>query len=495
MSSKVPLATLAAVAKSQGYNGDPGDAAKIKTYLLTHPDGAVEVIEYEGEEFQIKDLEFAAPKSPRKVKAEKIDDAIQHNGSLPPDWEEKAKALAKDMLAKAGFVEDKIKGKFRFIDPEKTQVTSVKSGEQVAYEHRIKSGHAMWDNYESARWFAGHVRSKALRALGRHDKADAIVKAQHEEMSQKGYTLVQESTGAALAPEGYDANVIRLIKDYGVARKICRIVPMTTDVYSRPKVTSAPTGLTVNYPQDGTAGTETSETWGRVTLKAKQGVVIVKMSRAVLDDAAINLIEDQTREVARAIAKCEDNTLFNGTGGNQSGFIPSVQGLTVQVTDTSTNSRTLKDGGTSPGAASSSSLSLTMGLCPQFARSANTAWHMTPEMWNFLMTRLGQAQGGATFKEFQEFGDVPMLLGRPVIFNNVMPSANTTSANRINAIFGDMSLAADFGDRKGVEIDISDQRYWDEVNIGLRAVVRHDINVHDVGSTTTQSPVVFLTQT
>lgn len=46
----------------------------------------------------------------------------------------------------------------------------------------------------------------------------------------------------------------------------------------------------------------------------------------------------------------------------------------------------------------------------------------------------------------------------------------------------------------GLSVEISEQRYWDENNIGIKGVARHDINVHALGATATAGPVAVLTQ-
>jgi HK97 family phage major capsid protein len=104
-------------------------------------------------------------------------------------------------------------------------------------------------------------------------------------------------------------------------------------------------------------------------------------------------------------------------------------------------------------------------------------------------------QGGVTFQETADLGYVMKYFGIPIIENNVMNSNNSTGTNTIDLLFGNFQRAALLGDRMGVELDVSDQRYWDENNIGIRGIIRHDINVHDVGSTSRVGPVVYLYQT
>jgi HK97 family phage major capsid protein len=99
-----------------------------------------------------------------------------------------------------------------------------------------------------------------------------------------------------------------------------------------------------------------------------------------------------------------------------------------------------------------------------------------------------------TYKETVEYGEVMMFMGRPVVLNNVMNSTDAAAANTIDILYGDVSLGVDFGDRMSLEIDISDQVYWTSNGIGVKGTVRHDVNVHDIGSTSRVGPIVALYQ-
>jgi HK97 family phage major capsid protein len=76
----------------------------------------------------------------------------------------------------------------------------------------------------------------------------------------------------------------------------------------------------------------------------------------------------------------------------------------------------------------------------------------------------------------------PTLFGYPVVFTQVMRSAY--SANKIIALFGDLTLAASFGDRRQTEIQISDSALnaFEQDELAIRGTERFDINVHDTTS-------------
>jgi hypothetical protein len=59
-------------------------------------------------------------------------------------------------------------------------------------------------------------------------------------------------------------------------------------------------------------------------------------------------------------------------------------------------------------------------------------------------------------------------------------------------VFGDLSLAADFGNRRATTIAMSEHSEFDTDEIGVRGTERFDINNHSVGDTTNPGPVVGL---
>jgi HK97 family phage major capsid protein len=491
---KIKLSTLRAIAAGQGYAGDEADFSAMKSFLVAL-DPPLQVNKADGSAIDIKSLELDAP-APRTVTLPE-EPAAKSDAAFPADVDAKLRSMVADLARKSG-IDTTAGGRPALADPKKDMtVSTVKSGEERQFEDRAKSGEGVFSNYAAAKRATLELASKAAIASGKADQAITYQRQAGELLEhacKSSYATLSQARGAALMTEQIDTDIVRLIKEYGVARKACRMVPMTTMDVKRARKSGM---LTVYYPDEGTAGTTSVTTFDTVSLRAKKGITITKMSREIADDARIDLFEDTARDIAEAIAKVEDESLFNGTGGGGSGtgYIPQVEGIITKIAGSSSNSRLLKSSASTPGAITIADLTLAMGKLPSWARSTRTAWHCTPEIMNIVLTRLGAAQGGVTFREFMDYGDVPFVLGRPVILNNVMRATNDTGANNVILLYGDVSLAADFGSRLDVEVDISDQRYWDEANFGVRGLVRHDIHVHSLGSTTTQSPVVALTIT
>jgi HK97 family phage major capsid protein len=76
-----------------------------------------------------------------------------------------------------------------------------------------------------------------------------------------------------------------------------------------------------------------------------------------------------------------------------------------------------------------------------------------------------------------------------------MNANGDTGGDVVDILFGNMREAVALGRRKELTIEVSDQRYWDEHNLGMKGVIRHDVNVYSLGSTSEAGPLVALFQT
>lgn len=479
-------------AKPYNYKGDESDWEAMKKCLLEFKDPEsgqpepLDAVQFGDEEIEIKGLAFGQQnRTKRNVMRLIADDDIE-------DAEDKLLALAEKVkdreAASAGRRNNRITQ-----TSDSVQVGTVKSGEERMYEARISTKTAVFKKYSTALGFGTHLKCQALELSGKRREAEELFNKTANALSieVKGYTLTTVGSGSALVPEGYDADLWQLLLEYSVPRKVCRVVNMTSETIVRPKATG---DLTVYYQADGTAGTESSKTWSNVQMRAKKGMVIVKASRALIDDSAINVADDAGKDIVRAVGKVEEKSLFLSDGtGVAGGYIPNVQGILNIVSETSTGSRVFKSSATTPGAVTLGDVMALMATPGNFV-GRMMAWHCTPQIGHVTLHRLAASVGGIQPREIQGLGLVPTFLGAPIIYNNVMTTNLSTGANRQLLIYGDISLACDFGDRAGLSIEISDQRYWDEDNLGIKGTVRHDMNVHGLGASTDTGPLAVLIQ-
>ena len=129
-----------------------------------------------------------------------------------------------------------------------------------------------------------------------------------------------------------------------------------------------------------------------------------------------------------------------------------------------------------------------MAALPQYARM-NAKWYIDPVGKVALFDRLLAAAGANNVKSLQEKIE-PNYLGYPIVAAPAMSFTESTDAV-IMFFYGDLSMAATLGDRRGISIKVSDQRYIEYDQIAIQATERFCIVNHDIGGTTgVRGPVV-----
>lgn len=297
------------------------------------------------------------------------------------------------------------------------------------------------------------------------------------------------NTGGVLVPEEFDTMMIVLREKYGVFRQNAKIVPMGSETKRIPRRTS---GLTAYPVGETAAATESTKGWDQVQLTAKDWIVLSRYTNQLNDDAIVNIGDDLAGECAYAFAKAEDQAGFTGDGTstyagivgltnkllNLNGTIANIAGLFVSSGTgygTNWNSIVLGD------------FNGVVGKLPQYAYvGGNAKWYCSQAFWGSVMQKLALAGGGNQVNQIQNGALAPMFLGFPVVITQAMPVISAVS--QVACLFGDLSLAAKFGSRRDTTVDFSTQAsvggqsLWERGEIGIRAIERFDIVVHDVGN-------------
>lgn len=290
------------------------------------------------------------------------------------------------------------------------------------------------------------------------------------------------TTGGYHVPEALDNDLIDLREQYGVFRQRARVVPMTSDVTTRRRRVG---GLTAYLVGEGAQITESTASWDQITLTARKWGVIATMSSELNEDSAVPLGDILAGEIAYAFAAKEDDAGFNGDGTSTYGGIVGVRSKFTNLTATIADIAGLYLGsGNNYVDLTLADFAGTMGLLPQYADTPNVAWYCSSVMWGH-MNRLAVAGGGNTTDMFA--GKLSkQFLGYPVVIAQQMPRAEGNS--QVCVLFGDLKLAADFGDRRSTTISVSTEAsvggtsVFDTDEIAIRGTERFDINVHDVGN-------------
>lgn len=124
---------------------------------------------------------------------------------------------------------------------------------------------------------------------------------------QKAELVEGSSSGSYIVPPEYAAEVFAAIGKYGVARRVCRVMPVGSKTLYVPDLTA---GVTVTVPGETTAYSQSEPTLAQKTLTVKAVGAISAFSRELLQDANIDLLGFLAQQHGEAIALFEDTHTF-----------------------------------------------------------------------------------------------------------------------------------------------------------------------------------------
>lgn len=307
----------------------------------------------------------------------------------------------------------------------------------------------------------------------------------------RGHTESVNTAGGFLVPEEFDMDLIDLREQYGVFRRNARIVPMSGDTKNRRRRTG---GLTAYFAGEGEAGTASTKSWDMVQLVTKKLMTLSTYTNELNEDAAMSIGDDLISEIAYTFAKKEDECGFIGDGTSTYGGILGAKVLLNDVGTAGVKSAT-SGSHTNWAAITLRDMEQAVGVLPEYAETNNVKWFCSKAFFANVMSALAYAAGGNTTENIGN-GVRKTFLGYPVEITQTLPRASGTA--EIVALFGDLRLAADFGDRRQNSIAFSEDATVDGVSvfetdeIAIRGTTRFDINVHDVGSSTEAGPIVAI---
>lgn len=168
--------------------------------------------------------------------------------------------------------------------------------------------------------------AKFIKALFRKDFATlASLKAMNEGTG---------SAGGYVVPQEWSDTVDRVVDDYGLIRKLARIVPMGRDVMNMPTLSTKPT---VYWPGEATAGTASSAVLASPTLTAKTLVGLTSLSNELLEDANVDVVSFLADIIGEQIAGEEDKQGLVGTGSPFTGVLSDTSATITTIADDDCN--------------------------------------------------------------------------------------------------------------------------------------------------------------
>ena len=336
---------------------------------------------------------------------------------------------------------------------------------------------AFENNHEGER--AAYIAGRTMAAFLYNHEGSAEWLSNHG--IQASLSTNDGNNSAVLVPVEMETAIIRLVEKFGVARQYCSIEPMGSKTKIVPVrvggMTAYPVGETTEANQGSNTGTQSEPKYSNLELIARKWKTWLKMSDELNEDALVTLGDNIATEAALAFAYAEDNALFNGDGSSTyhriTGVFNAVKAGSVYTAAT---------GNTSFGELDLTDFENAAGQVAEYA-GISPAWFISKEGYFASMARLQMAAGGNTV---QNIAGMPerMFLGYPVVWTNVLNKTLTAQTDTKLCVLGDLGMGVKFGDRRDMTMSLTDQRYWDEDQIAVKATERFDINVHSKGTTT-----------
>jgi HK97 family phage major capsid protein len=349
-------------------------------------------------------------------------------------------------------------------------------GELRAFKGRNADRNA----FVAGQFLAGHI-------LG-NEKSKRWLKDHGIKIRNSLSTDANEGAGI-FVPNEMSLSIIRLVEEFGIARKYCKISPMSSSTKTQPVrvagMKASPVSETKKANEGSNTGTQSQPGYTNVELVARKWKTWVKMSDEITEDIAIMIADEVAVECAQAFSEAEDDALFNGDGTS------AFHGITgVMAAILAGSVHTALAGNTAFSTLDIDDFRTMKGKLPRYP-GMRPAWFISPEGYADSMERLQLAVNGTTPRDVAD-GGLPRFLGYPVVESNSLNSILTAQASTNLVVLGDLRMGTLFGDRRQMTLSATDQRYWDEDQVAIKATERFDINVHSKGTATKAGAIMVL---
>jgi HK97 family phage major capsid protein len=301
------------------------------------------------------------------------------------------------------------------------------------------------------------------------------------------------SLGGVLTSPELSNEIIRLVEEFGVYPQFARRVPMNSDTLNIARRTG---GLAARPVGENAEVLASDVTFDNVELVAKIWGVANRVPNSLLEDSVIDLADLMAVEIAQAFAEAVDNAGFIGDGTSA---YHGVEGITKKIVKAAHSASVVSTTDSTEDQYSELTMKNFTDLVaklPIYARRS-ARFFISPAGWGSAMLRLAMLPGGASGPGGNSSSDVAAgfgerFLGYPVTLVHSMHSSLTDSSGEVACLFGDLSQAAVYGERRAIQIRTASERYIEYDQTLTFATTRNAMVVHDVGSTTKAGPVVAL---
>jgi HK97 family phage major capsid protein len=293
----------------------------------------------------------------------------------------------------------------------------------------------------------------------------------------------ENSKGGFLVPDEMSQALIRLREERGVFPQYANRIPMGADIIRIPRLLS---DVSAYWVGEGAALTASDATLGSAELMARKLTALTTVSSELDEDAVIEIGNMITQSMAYAMADKIDEAGFNGDGTSTYG---GVLGLKNALASGAIHDAL--SGNTGASTLDLEDFESVLGKYPQYP-GASPRWFMNAAVYYASAFNLMNAAGGNTNITLASGVSMPMFLGFPVTFAQVLPSTTGASVSTILAYFGDLRLGAAYGVRRSVRTEVTTDRYFENDLIGIKTTERIAINIHERGDNIRNRPILAL---
>lgn len=341
-------------------------------------------------------------------------------------------------------------------------------------------------------------RVQALRAahfyaaaLFDHQPSKDWCKSHGVELVKAAQTGGTDAKGGFLVPNDLEAEIIRLRYEYGIAASECDVRMMSSDTKDIVKEVGDPEAawLAVSgTASERAAVTETDFDYANIRLVANKMGLLVRYSSEIDEDAFLDMANELTERLARAFAKTEDKTLFLGDAsagyGGFTGICPAALAGAVY---------TFPAGILTYAAMTLAHFNAIVSKVADYA-DENCKWYVNKRLFAGAMAPILDAAGGNLGVDIANGSGRKLrrFLDYEVRTSAVFPKGTSSLASAYVGVFGDIRQGAIMGQRRGLRLAISDQRYFDTDEIAIRGTARAAIYVHEVGTSTDCGSLVVM---
>jgi HK97 family phage major capsid protein len=345
----------------------------------------------------------------------------------------------------------------------------------------FRGANAIEDAYVSGRWAAAALFGHGDSRKWCEEHGVRIARDPEARAMSGGVN----TAGGFIVPDQFENAIIDLREEYGTFRQFARVMPMAGDTMTMPRRTG---GVTAYFVGENTEVTASDKSWDNVTLIARKLGALCKYSSELAEDAFISVADDLSREIAYAFAVKEDACGWNGDGTSTYGGITGVRTAIIDGTHTA-SAIDAASGHDALNELDGDDLEKVMAACPKYALR-NAKWYCSQAAYSVVFAPLLRAAGGITMNEMA--GPLRLsYLGYPIVIDQTLPSAPSTDiSDTAMLFFGDLSLAATFGTRRGITLMSSSERFMELDQIAIMGTERFAITVHDLGTASVAGPLI-----